>query len=214
MFTFICFYPLYQKKQQELSVVTILTSSCSRPPSREAISLVCEALPGTKGALRKKKVHGWTGGGRDGGRKEKGEEGRDGDAAIATPREPRKGILLNGTVERGRGNGIRYSFTRPRSIFSGASVTTSSLALPVVFFFFLKRKTENRKGACTGWGEMERYGAVCAWASHQPTMHCTPSTALGDSRCAQYPWSGACVCVCVYMVCEETVSAGCERKHY
>ncbi|KAK1883642.1 SHC-transforming protein 3 [Dissostichus eleginoides] len=38
-----------------LSMVTILASPSSHPLSREAISLVCEAVPGTKGALRKRK---------------------------------------------------------------------------------------------------------------------------------------------------------------
>lgn len=39
-------------------MVTILASPSSHPLSREAISLVCEAVPGTKGALRKRKVYG------------------------------------------------------------------------------------------------------------------------------------------------------------
>lgn len=40
-----------------LSVISI-TGFIFLSPSREAISLVCEAVPGTKGALRKRKVHG------------------------------------------------------------------------------------------------------------------------------------------------------------
>jgi len=56
-------------------MVTILASPSSRPPSREAVSLVCEAVPGTKGALRKRKVHGGReegGGRREGGGREHG----------------------------------------------------------------------------------------------------------------------------------------------
>lgn len=70
-----------------LSLVTILASLPSLPPSREAISLVCEAVPGTKGALRKRKVHGWreTEGGMDGGGRDKKKM-----QAIATMRELRK----------------------------------------------------------------------------------------------------------------------------
>lgn len=59
-----------------LSMVTILASPFSLSVSREAISLVCEAVPGTKGALRKRKVHGWTERGR-----------REGDGVMPTLRE-------------------------------------------------------------------------------------------------------------------------------
>lgn len=66
------------------------------PPSREAISLVCDAFPGTKGAPRKRKVHVWLIGRGTGGSR------RSGDGAIGPPRGSRVlEWLLSGTVERG-----------------------------------------------------------------------------------------------------------------
>ena len=106
-----------------VSVVTILASSSFRPPSREAISLVCEAVPGTKGALRKRKVHGWT---------EREEGGREGGrwSDHRGLRELRNAMLVKNTVERIRGNSIRYSFILPRSIYRIAPVSSSYLFLP------------------------------------------------------------------------------------
>lgn len=141
---------------------------------------------------------------RDGG----GEGGRrSGDGAIGPLRGSRvQELLLSGTVARGEAGGnssIRYSFTRPRCIYSVASVTTSCPSRPCLFRW--KEREERggkRRRACPRWGEMKRYGAARMWASLQPTMHCTAS--------AQWLMSctvsliGSLVWVCVHVsVCEE-----------
>lgn len=65
------------------------------------------------------------------GRTEREEGGREGDGVITEGlRELRNAMLVKNTVERIRGNSIKYSFTLPRSIYRIASVSSSSLFLP------------------------------------------------------------------------------------
>ena len=78
-----------------LSLSLSLSGPSFLPVCREAISLVCEAVPGTKGAPRKRKVRGSEGGSgggekvgrekewvREGEKAGEGEVGRHGDVWI------------------------------------------------------------------------------------------------------------------------------------
>lgn len=106
-----------------LSMVTILASPSSLLPSREAISLVCEAVPGTKGALRKRKVHEWTERekGKEGGREWWSDHGWN-DAHTKSAEKMNASERYSRQKKR-KQHYILYSFTPPLSIYSISSVS-------------------------------------------------------------------------------------------
>lgn len=132
---------------------SLCSPSCLNPccsPSREAISLVCEAIPGTKGGLRKRKVH-------------------EMERSLCWSDEQREKTRVAGSYSGGEQEETSLDIQLPLRVLFIACPLQRALSSA---FYCLKRERE--RGRTTewlylekrGWGawrEMKRYRPARVW---------------------------------------------------